>query len=255
MNSVEKIRAICKTKRIPISKLERDCGFANGYIAQLRKGTLPAERLSRVAAYFGVEVSALLSDKDPEDSVKVVYVGENDASSSRFYRLNEQGQLMALDYMDFLLTRYAAFPEETEDNVLDLGEIRWYLHAPAAGYSAPVLDEDYIDISRTEDMPKNADYCLNVRGDSMEPYIHDGQRVFVRRTSSMLEDGEVGVWAWQGETFVKQVAEDAFGNIHLLSANPKREDANIFVRRADIDQLTCLGKVLLPKRLPMPHYD
>ena len=38
MNSVERVRQICKSKKIPISKLEKDLGYSNGYISQLRKG-------------------------------------------------------------------------------------------------------------------------------------------------------------------------------------------------------------------------
>ena len=38
MNSVEKVKAICKERKIAISKLEKDLGFSNGYIGQLRKG-------------------------------------------------------------------------------------------------------------------------------------------------------------------------------------------------------------------------
>lgn len=173
--------------------------------------------------------------------------------TTRYYKLNDQGQLMALDYMDFLATRYPAFPEEKEE-VIDLGTIRRYLHAPAAGYSAPVFDEDYIEMPRTADMPKGADYCLNVRGDSMEPYIHDGQLVYVQRTTA-LEDGDVGIWYWQGETYCKQAVEDFTGAVILLSANPAREDANKRIPADQVHELRCLGKVLLPKKLPMPQYD
>lgn len=37
MNDVERVKSICKERKIAISKLESDCGFANGYIGQLRK--------------------------------------------------------------------------------------------------------------------------------------------------------------------------------------------------------------------------
>lgn len=228
--------------------------------------------LKKIAKYFDVPIDFIYSEneeyakaleKDPIHGIvqfrpKLDDIPEEPNApdhevTTRYYKLNDQGQLMALDYMDFLATRYPAFPEEKE-KVIDLGTIRRYLHAPAAGYSAPVFDEDYIDMPRTADMPKGADYCLNIRGDSMEPYIHDGQLVYVQRTTA-LEDGDVGIFFWHGDTYCKQVACDPFGNTYLLSANTKRQDANITVLAADADQLKCLGKVLLPKRLPMPHYD
>ncbi len=39
MTSVERVKAICKGRKIPISRLEKDLGFGNGYIGQLKKGT------------------------------------------------------------------------------------------------------------------------------------------------------------------------------------------------------------------------
>lgn len=37
MNTVDRIKEICKERRIPLSRLEKACGFANGYIGQLKK--------------------------------------------------------------------------------------------------------------------------------------------------------------------------------------------------------------------------
>lgn len=64
MNCVERIKAICKERKIPISKLERDLGFANGYIGQLRKGVLPSDRLVQVAEYLSVTPNYLMSGED-----------------------------------------------------------------------------------------------------------------------------------------------------------------------------------------------
>ena len=66
MNSVERVKAICKEKRIPIYKLERDLGYANGYISQLKKGTFPADRLHEIADYIGVSVDYLLTGEESE---------------------------------------------------------------------------------------------------------------------------------------------------------------------------------------------
>ena len=45
MNSVDRVKKICKDRKIPISRLERDLGFSNGYISQLRKGVFPEDRI------------------------------------------------------------------------------------------------------------------------------------------------------------------------------------------------------------------
>lgn len=60
MNSVERVKALCKERKIPISNLERNLGFANGYISQLRKGVFPSDRLVKIADYLSVSTGYLL---------------------------------------------------------------------------------------------------------------------------------------------------------------------------------------------------
>lgn len=66
MNSVERVKRICKERKIAISRLERDLGYANGYISQLRKGVLPDDRLRQIAAYLCVSVSYLMDEPQPD---------------------------------------------------------------------------------------------------------------------------------------------------------------------------------------------
>ena len=67
MNSVERVKKLCKKNKIPISKLERDLGFSNGYIGQLRKGVFPDDRLAKIADYFGVSTDFLMTGKEKEN--------------------------------------------------------------------------------------------------------------------------------------------------------------------------------------------
>ena len=61
MNSVELIKKICKERKIPISRLERELGYGNGYINQLRKGTIPSDRAVEIANYLQINLQYLLS--------------------------------------------------------------------------------------------------------------------------------------------------------------------------------------------------
>ena len=77
MNAVETVKAICKERKIPISKLERDLGFGNGYISQLRKGSLPDVRLYKIADYLGVDPRELINGETEEDKkITPEYGGE-----------------------------------------------------------------------------------------------------------------------------------------------------------------------------------
>lgn len=64
MNSVDRVKKICKDRKIPISKLERELGFSNGYISQLRKGVFPADRLALIADYLQISSNYLLTGED-----------------------------------------------------------------------------------------------------------------------------------------------------------------------------------------------
>ena len=65
MTSVEYIKQICKEKNIPISRLERDLGFSNGYIRNMKKRTLSAERALKIAEYLQIPVEKLINPDAP----------------------------------------------------------------------------------------------------------------------------------------------------------------------------------------------
>ena len=62
MNTVEKIKAELKAQKIPVSRMERELGFANGYLGQLKKGTMPVGRLQAVADYLGKPLMFFIPD-------------------------------------------------------------------------------------------------------------------------------------------------------------------------------------------------
>lgn len=64
MNSVERVKTICKENKIPISKLEKDLGYSNGYISQLKKGVFPDNRLFEIADYLGVSADYIREGKE-----------------------------------------------------------------------------------------------------------------------------------------------------------------------------------------------
>ena len=83
MNSVERVKTICKDRKIPISKLERDLGYSNGYIGQLRKGTFPNDRLKEIAEYLEVSIDYLMTGEE-----------------TKGYYLNEETSKMAQDIFE-----------------------------------------------------------------------------------------------------------------------------------------------------------
>lgn len=66
MNTVERVLSICKERGIAVSRLEKDLGFGNKYIAGLKKGSVPDDRLYAISKYLGVSTTYLITGKEKE---------------------------------------------------------------------------------------------------------------------------------------------------------------------------------------------
>ena len=122
-----------------------------------------------------------------------------------------------------------------------------YYTPAAAGMTSPAAGEDFDYIEVTGDAPRNADFAVKIDGDSMEPYIMDGSIVYVNREP--LENGDVGIWCVDGDMICKQYYRDDNGNVHLLSLNRNRSDADRFIHARDNDTMMAYyGRVILPRR-------
>ncbi len=114
MDSVELVRKICKEKKIPISKLERDLGYSNGYIGQLRKGVFPTNRLVEIAQYLSVSVDYLLGTETEKAPTQE---GEREIINPDIRMIARAGQKMTPEQAENL-RKYAQFmyPEAFNDN-------------------------------------------------------------------------------------------------------------------------------------------
>lgn len=144
--------------------------------------------------------------------------------------------------------------DEHVKSTVNMVYIRHYFTLSAAGYVSPIEGEDFELIAKDDSVPAEADFCIDIQGDSMEPYIKDGQRVYVQRDAPMT-DFDVGVFFVDGSVYCKQYCIDHVGNLYLLSANRQREDANKTILATSGSTVVCYGKVILKKKLPEPYYD
>lgn len=119
----------------------------------------------------------------------------------------------------------------------------------AAGYVSPVLGEEY-EMIDVEEAQADAQFAVRISGDSMEPHIPDGSLVYVGRQP--LQNGDVGIFCVDGDTFCKQYYKDALGMVYLFSLNRARADADRLIAASSGQTLTCFGKVLLDQRYPLP---
>ena len=114
MNSVDRVKKICKERKIPISKLERELGFSNGYISQLKKGVFPSDRLILIANYLQVSTELLMNGVDDD--------GLTDKDNRDIARDMENIRSKLLSGSDGPLS-YDGEPIPEEDAELLLGQI------------------------------------------------------------------------------------------------------------------------------------
>ena len=112
--------------------------------------------------------------------------------------------------------------------------------------------EEYELIDRST-APEEADFCLIMDNELMAPLIKKGERIYVSRRQSP-GDMELGIFAYKGQVYCRQVCMDYAGNLHLLCANPLHEKDNLCLTPKEQTGCHCLGKVLMKKKPPMPVY-
>lgn len=112
----------------------------------------------------------------------------------------------------------------------------FYVTPVSAGVGSWLSDDvptEWISLPR-DDETSQADMILEVRGDSMEPMFHDGEKVLVKSSESILE-GEIGVFIVDGESYIKKM-----GKRELISLNPTYSPIKL-TKYADVH---CVGKVI-----------
>ena len=156
------------------------------------------------------------------------------------------------------VARLAALLRTTTDVLLGVspapqdfgGPVGAYMESPVpvvgsvrAGYGALAFEEDYGTEPAPVKDPENYFYLV-VKGDSMEPRIHDGDYALVRRQPT-LNNGDLGVMVFdEGEGTLKRYIRR--GNAVILQPfNPDYPEK--VIRGADLERLYIAGKVVETK--------
>ena len=128
-----------------------------------------------------------------------------------------------------------------------------YITPSAAGMSTPLDGDDFEMIVVDDSVPMKADFAVTIQGDSMLPYIYDGETVFVERTSE-LNNGDIGIFSVNGSMYCKHFYLDKQKNLHLVSANPDLKNTNVLIDADSNDSCVCYGRVIMEQRVSMPEY-
>ncbi|HHT7826423.1 TPA: XRE family transcriptional regulator [Streptococcus suis] len=159
--------------------------------------------------------------------------------SDKVVQLTEPNQKSVLRYSSDLLDKQNTV-ENSKNTVNELQAVYHtynYYDQPASAGTGQYLNDVKVE---TIELPieVDADFVVPIYGDSMEPEYHSGDYIFVK-LSVDLSDGDIGVFAYNGDAYIKQLRITDQG-AYLHSLNPDYDDIPI---TADTDFRT-IGEVV-----------
>ena len=245
----QKIRKHRKELKLTQTELGERLGVQKNAVSKWETGRvedIPTGKIRQMAELFDVPVAYLVQDAMDTPATN----GEQEQLSALLDTLNHEGRRQLMSFARYLASQADLCQNAPSGEVT---YIRHYLFPAAAGYASPIEGAEYVMEPRTSETPVGADFAVTISGDSMEPYIRDGDTVYVQRDAT-LQEFDVGVFFVDGDVLCKQYCLDAARNLLLLSANPRREDANRVISADSGSRVVCYGKVLLDRRPPKPAY-
>ena len=110
-NSIEFVRNLCRERKIPIAKLEKDLGYGNGYFNAKKQAKIPYDRAVEIAEYLSVSPELILTG---EESKKAPTNGERTVSEDdiKFALFGGDGEIT--DEMYDEVKRFAAYIKQRE---------------------------------------------------------------------------------------------------------------------------------------------
>lgn len=118
-------------------------------------------------------------------------------------------------------------------NITSICMYPYVLGGASAGATSFMTD---IDIETVQaPLCPGADFIIQVSGDSMEPTFYDGDKVYVKKMTS-LDIGDVGIFMINGsEVYIKELGKGG-----LISHNQKYKT----IKPAEFKEIQVIGKVL-----------
>lgn len=217
MNIPERIFYLLDKNNLTASDLGSYIGVKSSSINGWKNGSYPSSKyIQKIADFFNVSVSYLISG---ENELKL---GKTKNDNDILSMLSKESLEKVLSYAEFL-----QYKEETDfnseltkekkeegnvtyiENTLDNEE---KVYIPMLGYIAAGQPIDLPDDYTFDDvvaMPctkeaEQADFALQVKGDSMSPLIEDGETILVKRQNTAI-DGQIVVASINNATTLKKL--------------------------------------------------
>ena len=187
------------------------------------------ENLSNYLSVKGVSQKQLAEKLDVSQSAVTNWVKGN--NSPDIETVAKICDVLNISVVDLFGSNGSEMPERIQKV---MSRLPLYDLPVSAGLGEWLLDGCEYEYTDFEDVPKNAEFALRVRGNSMEPMYSDGDIVFVR-SRIRVESGQVGVFYFNGSGYLKMLQGDK-----LISFNPEYKP----IVMGEFDEYVCFGRVV-----------
>ncbi|HFR3185259.1 TPA: XRE family transcriptional regulator [Streptococcus suis] len=210
---------------LTMEQLAEKIGKTKSTISKWEKGTRSPkiQEIEELANFFGIDPQIMMFGKSYTTTAPNSLVEQ---ISDKVVQLTEPNQKSVLRYSSDLLDKQNTV-ENSKNTVNELQAVYFtynYYDQPASAGTGQYLNDVKVE---TIELPieVDADFVVPIYGDSMEPEYHSGDYIFVK-LSVDLSDGDIGVFAYNGDAYIKQLRITDQG-AYLHSLNPDYDNIPI----------------------------
>lgn len=240
--NIENLKRARENAGLTQTQAAQKIGVSDGTYKNYEQGKREpnGDKIVTIANAFGVTTDYLLGRpdaKEPADPIdKLMTVDEMEKDLLReWLSLDEVSRKSFLD----VLRKIVAADQKRQTAASKRAAYllhRLSRHKVSAGLGYNLDDDDNWQEAEVVETAAvhQADFAVEVDGDSMEPDYLNGDILLVQSTPT-IEVGEVGVFTLNGDGYVKELGES-----ELLSRNPEYDPIPIH----ESDSLQCWGRVI-----------
>ena len=232
MDICQHLRLILDSKKISQKQI---CEYLNVATSTFstwlnRTKSIPSEYIIPICSFLDITPYFLLTGNETSKSD----INKNELDLIKIYRsLTTNGQKEAYRRINDI-----ADMEASNEFFVPTCKVKHSIFEVSAGVGAEIGDYeewDYIEVLKTPDSVK-ADFCLTIKGDSMQP-MFDDEDVILVKDQPVVDVGQICVYNINNNGYVKK-----FGENKLISLNPEYDDVEI--PDQDNNIVECCGLVL-----------
>lgn len=232
-----------ETAHISQAELARKSGVPASTISSIinrNNDRVAIEMMLKICEVLGCDLEEYINSLKKEAPEPVesrpIFLQSEMQHITKYRTLDEYGK-KAVD--DLLNTEYERCAAAAEAETIVFRRLHENKASAGTGYDLNNLDEwRSIEVIDTTEA-READFAVEIEGQSMEPDYYDGDIVYIALAND-IEVGQVGLFMQNGKGYIKEK-----GDSYLISRNPEFED----IYPGD-GEITCVGRVIGVAELP-----